>query len=161
MSQEKTWLLPGEPRPFGGIGRTISKPQHFNESRRMGGRPPTTARKTCRIYLGFTRNGAAAGALRSDHLGHQGVTAALKVVNGARDRHLPGMKHLDLTDTEAEALAQKLVGIVDGARYPLSRRIRTLTAVLDKLRPPPARPAAALEPRVYEPPSKGRYGRRG
>jgi len=70
------------------------------------------------------------------------------------------MNRLDLTDTEADALTQELAGIVNGARYPLSPRIRTLTAVLDKLRPSPARPAASPESRTYEPPSKGRYRRR-
>ena len=42
----------------------------------------------------------------------------------------------------------------------IAPRIRMLRAVLGKLRPEPARPAASPEPRVYEPPSKGRYRRR-
>jgi len=33
---------------------------------------------------------------------------------------------LDLTDDEAEALAQELAGIIDSARYPHSPRIQTL-----------------------------------
>jgi hypothetical protein len=62
--------------------------------------------------------------------------------------------NLELSDTEAEALAQELAGIIESARYPLSFRIRTLRAVLDKLRPEPARePLPPLK--VYEPPSKG------
>lgn len=67
---------------------------------------------------------------------------------------------LELSDTEAEALIQELVGIIDGARYPLSPRIQTLRAILAKLAPEPVR--EPLPPRkVYEPPSKGRWRRRG
>jgi hypothetical protein len=69
--------------------------------------------------------------------------------------------HLDLTDAEAEALAQELDGTINYARYPFSPRIQTLRAILGKLRPEPARPASSPEPRVYAPPSKGRYRRRG
>jgi hypothetical protein len=68
--------------------------------------------------------------------------------------------NLDLTDAEAEALAQELSGTINYARYPLSPRIQTLRAILSKLDPQPALPAASPEPRVYEPPSKGRYRRR-
>jgi hypothetical protein len=68
--------------------------------------------------------------------------------------------NLDLTVTEAEALAQELAHIIDRARYPLSPRIQTLRAILGKLRPEPARSASSPEPRVYAPPSKGRYRRR-
>jgi hypothetical protein len=66
--------------------------------------------------------------------------------------------NLDLTDAEAEALAQELAGIIDSARYPLSPRIRTLRAVLDKLRPEPAR-EPLTPPKVYAPPRAKR--RRG
>ena len=67
---------------------------------------------------------------------------------------------LYLTDAEAEALAQELGGTINYARYPLSPRIQTLRAILGKLRPEPAR--EPLPPRkVYEPPSKGRWRRRG
>ena len=60
-----------------------------------------------------------------------------------------------------------LVRVIDSDRYPFSPRIRTLRAILAKLRPEPARepspplkaPAASLK--VYAPPSKGRYKRRG
>jgi hypothetical protein len=68
--------------------------------------------------------------------------------------------HLDLTDEEAAALTKELRDIIENDRYPLSPRIRTLRAILAKLRPEPVR--EPLPPRkVYAPPSKGRYHRRG
>jgi hypothetical protein len=50
---------------------------------------------------------------------------------------------LDLTDNEAEALAQELSGIVNYARYPLSPRVQMLQGVRAKLRPDPAQAAAS------------------
>jgi hypothetical protein len=70
------------------------------------------------------------------------------------------MKNLDLTDDEAGALTSALDAIVRNDRYPLSPRIQMLRAILAKLRPEPARPAAAPPPTIYEPPTKGRYSRR-
>ena len=70
------------------------------------------------------------------------------------------MKNLDLTDEEAAALTKELQSIVFEDRYPLSPRIQTLRGILTKLRPEPARPAAAPPQRVYAPPTKGRYSRR-
>jgi hypothetical protein len=62
-----------------------------------------------------------------------------------------GAMHLDLTDEEAAALTQELHDIVESDRYPLSPRIRTLRAILDKLRPEPAR--EPLPPiKNYDPP---------
>ena len=49
--------------------------------------------------------------------------------------------HLDLSDEEAAALAQELHDIVESDRYPFSPRIRTLRAILAKLRPEPVREA--------------------
>jgi hypothetical protein len=67
---------------------------------------------------------------------------------------------LDLTDDEAAALTQELHDIVENDRYPFSPRIRTLRGILAKLSPEPARkPLPPLK--VYAPPSKGRYKRRG
>jgi hypothetical protein len=67
--------------------------------------------------------------------------------------------NLDLTDEETAALIRELHDIIESDRYPLSPRIRTLRAILGKLRPEPVR--EPLPPRkVYEPPSKGRYRRR-
>jgi hypothetical protein len=54
--------------------------------------------------------------------------------------------HLDLSDDEAAALAQELHEVVDNDRYPFSPRIRTLRAILAKLRPGAgARALAAVE----------------
>jgi hypothetical protein len=61
------------------------------------------------------------------------------------------MQHLDLSDDEAGALAQELHAIVENDRYPLSPRIRTLRAILAKLRPEPAREPLP-PPKVYAPP---------
>jgi hypothetical protein len=67
---------------------------------------------------------------------------------------------LDLTDDEAAALARLLRDVIDGDRYPLSPRIQTLREILGMLRPEPVR--KPLPPRRhYEPPSGGRYRRRG
>jgi hypothetical protein len=69
------------------------------------------------------------------------------------------MKNLTLSETEAEALVRELAWIVDGDRYPLSPRIQTLRAILQKLKPEPVRePMPPLK--RYEPPSRGRYRRR-
>jgi hypothetical protein len=47
--------------------------------------------------------------------------------------------NLDLTDEETAALTRELHNIVENDRYPLSPRIRTLRAILAKLRPEPVR----------------------
>jgi len=57
--------------------------------------------------------------------------------------------NLELSDTEAEALAQELSGTINYARYPLSSRIQALRAILQKLAPEPER--EPLAPRkIYE-----------
>jgi hypothetical protein len=59
----------------------------------------------------------------------------------------------------AEALVKLLSQTIDGDRYPFSPRIVTLKEIPGRQRPEPARePLPPL--RHYEPPSKGRYGRR-
>jgi hypothetical protein len=59
--------------------------------------------------------------------------------------------NLDLLDEEAAALTQELHDIVENDRYPFSPRIRTLRAILAKLRPEQVR--EPLPPRkVYETP---------
>ena len=68
--------------------------------------------------------------------------------------------NLDLSDEEAALLTKELQSIVFEDRYPLSPRIQTLRAILAKLRPEPARPAASPPQRIYEPPTEGRYRRR-
>ena len=70
------------------------------------------------------------------------------------------MQHLDLSDEETAVLIRELHDIVESDRYAFSPRIRTLRAILGKLRPEPAHdPAPPLK--RYEPPPKGRYRRRG
>jgi hypothetical protein len=70
------------------------------------------------------------------------------------------MQHLDLTDEEAAALATLLTRAIDGDRYPFSPRIRTLRAILAKLRPEPAR--GPLPPlKVYAPPRGTAARKRG
>jgi hypothetical protein len=65
---------------------------------------------------------------------------------------------LDLSAEESAALLGELDHIIDGDRYPFSPRIRTLTAIRDKLRPPPVRePLPPL--RSYAPPRAGRRRR--
>jgi hypothetical protein len=67
---------------------------------------------------------------------------------------------LDLTDEETAALERLLGETINADRYPLSLRILTLKAILAKIRPEPVRkPLPPLQ--RFEPPSKGRYRRRG
>jgi hypothetical protein len=61
-----------------------------------------------------------------------------------------GVMHLDLSDEEEAALTQELHYIVESDRYPLSPRIRTLRAILAKLRRGPVR-APSPPPKVYAP----------
>jgi hypothetical protein len=69
---------------------------------------------------------------------------------------------LDLTQKETDALARLLRRTIDDDRYPLSPRIQTLKAVLDKIRPEPVREPLPL-PKVYAPSraTAARRGRRG
>ena len=59
--------------------------------------------------------------------------------------------HLDLSDDEIAALTKELADITRNDRYPFSERIRTLKAILAKLRPEPVREPLPL-PKVYAPP---------
>jgi hypothetical protein len=68
---------------------------------------------------------------------------------------------LDLSEEETAALATLLKRAIADDHFPLSPRIRTLRPTLAKLRPEPARDPLPPPPKVYAPPSKGRYGRRG
>jgi hypothetical protein len=63
------------------------------------------------------------------------------------------MKNFELTDDEAQALVRVIREAIDSDRFPLSPRVQVLRAILARLKPEPARPAASPEPRVYEPPS--------
>jgi hypothetical protein len=58
------------------------------------------------------------------------------------------------------ALTQELHEIVESDHYPFSPRIRSLRGILNKLRPEPVREPLP-PPKVYAPPSRGRYRRRG
>jgi hypothetical protein len=70
------------------------------------------------------------------------------------------MTHLELTEIQKEALIREPSQIVQNDRYPLGPRVVALKEILGQLRPEPVR--EALQPRRhYEPPSMGRYKRRG
>jgi hypothetical protein len=73
-----------------------------------------------------------------------------------------GVMHIDLSDTETEALTQELPRIIESSRYPLSPRTQTLRAILAKLRPEPVREPLPQR-KVYAPPRAvlGRRRRRG
>ena len=60
--------------------------------------------------------------------------------------------HLDLTDEETAALLRELDGIIDGDRYFMSQRIKTLKAVRAKMRPEPVREPLPPPPKKYAPP---------
>jgi len=59
---------------------------------------------------------------------------------------------LDLTDEEAAALLKELDGLIDGDRYFLSPRIKTLRAIRAKLRPELVREPLPPPPKRSEPP---------
>jgi hypothetical protein len=59
--------------------------------------------------------------------------------------------NLGLSNEETAALTQELHDIVESERYPFSPRIRTLRAILAKLRPEPVREPLS-PPKVYAPP---------
>jgi hypothetical protein len=67
---------------------------------------------------------------------------------------------LALSDDEKQALVAELRRLIADDRYPLSRRIRTLQGILDKLVPPPVREPLPL-PKVYTPPRAKSGQRRG
>ena len=59
--------------------------------------------------------------------------------------------NLDLTDEETTALLRELDGIIDGDRYFLSERIKTLKAIRAKIRPEPVREPLPPPPKKYAP----------
>ena len=82
---------------------------------------------------------------------------------------------LNLNDDEVRALLNLITEAIEDDRYPLSPRVRVLKDILVKCGemgglPPelaqtlrrymPLAPASRPPPKVYEPPSKGRYRRR-
>jgi hypothetical protein len=70
--------------------------------------------------------------------------------------------NLDLSDEESAALIRELADITGNDRYPFSPRIRTLTAILMKLRPERVREPLP-PPKRYAPPrtAAARRQRRG
>ena len=60
--------------------------------------------------------------------------------------------HLDLIDEEAAALLRELDGLIEGDRYFLSQRIKTLRAIRAKIRPEPVREPLPPLPKPYAPP---------
>jgi len=66
-----------------------------------------------------------------------------------------------LTEEEKLALVALVGRAIDADRYPLSPRIRELRGILAKLEGPRPAPAPLPPLKRYEPPSRGRYRRRG
>jgi hypothetical protein len=67
---------------------------------------------------------------------------------------------LDITDDEAALILKELNDLIDGDRYFLSDRIRSLKAIRAKIRPEPAREPQPPPPKQYAPPrAKGRRRR--
>ena len=66
--------------------------------------------------------------------------------------------HLDLSDAETAALTKELDDITRNDLYPFSKRIRTLKAILAKLRPEPVGEPLP-PPKVYAPPRAKRTRR--
>jgi hypothetical protein len=64
--------------------------------------------------------------------------------------------NLDLTDEETAVLLKELDNIMEGDRYFLSQRIKTLKAIRAKIRPEPVRPPLPPPPTRYEPPKGDR-----
>ena len=60
--------------------------------------------------------------------------------------------NLDLTDEETAAVLRELDGIIDGDRYFMSPRIKTLRAIRAKIRPDPAHEPLPPPPKQYAPP---------
>jgi hypothetical protein len=68
---------------------------------------------------------------------------------------------LELTDDEAALPLKELNGIIDGNRYFLSDRTRTLEAIRAKIRPEPPREPLPPPPKRYAPPRASAARRRG
>jgi hypothetical protein len=58
----------------------------------------------------------------------------------------------DLTDEETASLAALLRRLISDDRYPLSPRVKTWQAILDKMEPRPVREPPPPPPKHYEPP---------
>jgi hypothetical protein len=60
--------------------------------------------------------------------------------------------NLDLTDDETALLLKELNSLIDGDRYFLSDRIKTLKGIRAKIRPEPVREPLPPPPKRYAPP---------
>ncbi len=60
--------------------------------------------------------------------------------------------NLDLTDEETAALMGELDGLIDGDRYFMSPRVKTLRAIRAKMRLEPVREPLPPPPKQYAPP---------
>ena len=60
--------------------------------------------------------------------------------------------NLDLTEEETAALLRELDGLIDGDRYFMSPRIKTLKAIRAKIRPERVREPLPPLPKPYAPP---------
>jgi hypothetical protein len=69
--------------------------------------------------------------------------------------------NLELTDDEAAALLRELDGLIDGDRYFMSQRIKTLKAIRAKLRPEPVREPLRSPPKPYAPRATAKQRRHG
>ena len=68
--------------------------------------------------------------------------------------------NIDLTDYEAALLLKELNGLIDGDRYCLSDRIKTLKAIRAKIRPEPERKPLPPPPKPYAAPRASAARRR-
>ena len=68
--------------------------------------------------------------------------------------------NIDLTEQETTALLRELDGIIAGDRYFLSRRIQTLKAIRNKIRPEPVY-TSPPPLKHYDPPRASAKRRRG
>ena len=75
--------------------------------------------------------------LKNTRTGKSGEVASFR--DGGSQPYIGAMQHLDLSADEAAALIKELQEITGNDRYQFSPRIRTLKAILAKLRPEPLR----------------------
>ena len=64
----------------------------------------------------------------------------------------PIFRVLDLTDEDTAALLRELDDLIDGDRYFMSQRIKTLKAIRAKIRPESMREPLSTPPKQYAPP---------
>jgi hypothetical protein len=69
--------------------------------------------------------------------------------------------NLELNDMQAAVLTRELHSIIQNDRYPLSPRVLALKEILGKLLPEPVLAPTPPSRKIYAPPTKGRYRRRG